>query len=83
MSKNTKSTAPVMFSLIAMFAVICISAMTVVQSWTRHGDEVRFLSPSEWGFGMYDWDGVGGTCGRFYEYGFFERTTHLHPHRRP
>ena len=75
--------AVLMFSLLAFVTVIGFMAVTTVRAWTRQGDEVSFLAPSEWGFGRGWWDGTNGTGGGIYKYGFFQRWTGVHPRQRP
>lgn len=75
--------AILMFSLLALVTVICFMAVTTIRAWTRQGDEVSFLAPSEWGFGRGWWDGTNGTGGNFYRYGILVRTTGMSKPRRP
>ena len=78
-----KRLAILMFSLLTLATVLCFAATITVNAWTRQGDEVLFLAPSEWGFGRGCWDGVRGAGGDIYKYGFFQRWTGVHPRQRP
>ena len=74
--------AAVMLGLLTVTVVLCCIASVTIHRWTQQGDEVSLLAPSEWGFGSGWWDGQN-TGGSFYRYGFFVRTTGLHPPHRP